>query len=79
MQSSQLRRGGIRSSRVRGSRLRSLQIKFSALVVTLLVVASVSLAVIATQHERSALEAEVEKRGRAVAKHLAGAAKFSRC
>jgi adenylate cyclase len=57
--------------------LRSLQIKFSALVVTLLVVGSVSLAVIATQHERGALEAEVEKRGRAVAKHLAGAAKES--
>ncbi len=55
--------------------MRSLQIKFSALVVTLLVVASVSLTVIATQHERAALEAEVEKRGRAVAKHLAGAAK----
>ncbi|MCH7645229.1 MAG: HAMP domain-containing protein [Myxococcales bacterium] len=55
--------------------MRSLQIKFSALVVTLLVVASVSLTVIATKHERGALEAEVEKRGRAVAKHLAGAAK----
>jgi adenylate cyclase len=55
--------------------LRSLQIKFSALVITLLVVASVGLTVIATQHERGALEAEVEKRGRAVAKHLAGAAK----
>jgi len=55
--------------------LRSLQIKFSALVVTVLVVASVGLAVIATQHERGALEAEVEKRGRALAKHLAGAAK----
>jgi class 3 adenylate cyclase len=55
--------------------MRSLQIKFSALVVTLLVVASVGLTVIATQHERGALEAEVEKRGRAVAKHLAGAAK----
>ena len=55
--------------------MRSLQLKFSALVVTLLVVASVSLTVIATQHERGALEAEVEKRGRAVAKHLAGAAK----
>jgi class 3 adenylate cyclase len=37
--------------------------------------ASVSLALIATQHERGALEGEVEKRGRAVAKHLAGAAK----
>jgi len=57
--------------------LRSLQIKFSLLVVSLLVVASVSLAVIATKHERSALEAEVEKRGRAVAKHLAGAARGS--
>jgi len=55
--------------------LRSLQIKFSALVVALLVVASVSLTVIATQHERGALETEVEKRGRAVAKHLAGVAK----
>jgi len=55
--------------------LRSLQIKFSALVITLLVVASVGLTVIATQHERGALEAEVKKRGRAVAQHLAGAAK----
>jgi len=55
--------------------LRSLQIKFSALVVSLLVVASVSLTVIATQDERDALEAEVKKRGHAVAKHLAGAAK----
>lgn len=41
----------------------------------LLVVASVSLAWIATQHERAALESEVEKRGRAVAMNLAGAAK----
>jgi class 3 adenylate cyclase len=55
--------------------LRSLQIKFSSLVVTLLVVASISLAVIATQHERRALESEVEKRGRALATNLAGAAK----
>jgi class 3 adenylate cyclase len=39
--------------------------------------ASVSLTLIATQHERGALEGEVEKRGRAVAKHLAGAAKAS--
>ena len=37
--------------------------------------ASISLALIATQHERGALEDEVEKRGRAVAEHLAGAAK----
>jgi class 3 adenylate cyclase len=55
--------------------LQSLRVKFSALVVVLLVVASVSLAVIATKHERGALEAEVEKRGRALATSLAGAAK----
>jgi adenylate cyclase len=55
--------------------LQSLRVKFSALVVTLLVVASVSLALIATEHERAALVAEVEKRGRALAKSLAGAAK----
>lgn len=55
--------------------MRSLQLKFSALVVTLLVVASVSLTWIATQHERAALGREVEKRGRAVAMNLAGAAK----
>jgi len=53
----------------------SLQVKFSALVVTLLVVACTGLALIATQHERRALEAEVEKRGRALASNLAGAAK----
>lgn len=55
--------------------MRSLRVKFSALVISLLLMASVSLALIATQHERGALEREVEKRGRAVAKHLAGAAK----
>ena len=55
--------------------MRSLQIKFSSLVVSLLVVACVSLAVIATQHERRALEAEVEKTGRALVTNLAGAAK----
>jgi adenylate cyclase len=55
--------------------LGSLQLKFSALVAGLLVLASVSLALIATQHERAALEGEVEKRGRAVAENLAGAAK----
>jgi class 3 adenylate cyclase len=43
--------------------------------VLLLVGASVSLAVIATQHERVSLEAEVEKRARALATSLAGAAK----
>jgi hypothetical protein len=55
--------------------LRSLQIKFSSLVVSLLVLACASLAVIATQHERRALEAEVEKTGRALVTNLAGAAK----
>ncbi|MGH7337035.1 MAG: HAMP domain-containing protein, partial [Myxococcota bacterium] len=37
--------------------------------------ACVGLAVLATRHERHALEAEVEKRGRALASNLAGAAK----
>ncbi len=55
--------------------MRSLQVKFSVLVVSLLVVASISLAWIATKHERAALEAEVEKRGRALATSLAGASK----
>jgi class 3 adenylate cyclase len=55
--------------------VRSLQVKFSALVVSLLVLACVGLAVLATQHERAALESEVEKRGRALALGLAGAAK----
>ena len=55
----------------------SLRIKFSALVVTLLVVACVALAIIATQHERAALENEVGKRASALAKSLAGAAKES--
>jgi class 3 adenylate cyclase len=53
----------------------SLQVKFSALVVTLLVAACLALAFIATHHERTALEGEVEKRGRALAASLAGAAK----
>jgi hypothetical protein len=55
--------------------LGSLRIKLCILVVVLLVVTCTSLAVIATQHERSALEAEVEKRGRTLATSLAGAAK----
>lgn len=55
--------------------MRSLQVKFIALLVTLLVVACVSLALVATEHERSALEAEVDKRGRSLALSLAGAAK----
>jgi class 3 adenylate cyclase len=55
--------------------LRSLQVKFSALVVALLVLACVGLAMLATRHERTALVAEVEKRGRALVVNLAGAAK----
>ena len=55
--------------------MRSLQVKFSALVVALLIVACVSLALVATQHERGALESEVEKRGKTMAHSLAGAAK----
>ncbi len=55
--------------------MRSLQVKFSALVVALLVTACVVLAVLATRHERRALESEVEKRARALAANLAGAAK----
>ena len=55
--------------------MRSLQVKFSALVVSLLVAACVGLTWIATRHERMALEDEVEKRGRALAASLAGAAK----
>ncbi len=55
--------------------LRSLQVKFSALVVALLVTACLALAVLATRHERRALEAEVENRGRTLASNLAGAAK----
>jgi len=55
--------------------LRSLQVKFSALVVSLLVLACVGLAFLATHHERAALESEVEKRARALALNLAGAAK----
>ena len=54
--------------------MRSLQVKFSALVVVLLIVACVSLTLVATQHERGALEEEVEKRGRTLAASLAGAA-----
>jgi len=57
--------------------LRSLQVKFSILVVALLVLACGSLAGIATQHERRALESEIEKRARALAMNLAGAAKVA--
>ena len=55
--------------------MRSLQVKFSALLVAMLVVACVSLALVATEHERRALESEVEKRAAALASALAGAAK----
>jgi adenylate cyclase len=55
--------------------LRSLQVKFSTLVVTVLVVACVGLAWVATEHERRALESVVERHGRALARNLAGDAK----
>jgi len=55
--------------------MRSLQVKFSALVVAILVAACIALTSLATRHERRALEAEVEKRGRALTTNLAGAAK----
>ena len=51
--------------------MRSLQVKFSALVVAILVIACVALAWVATQHERRALEAAVERHGRALAENLA--------
>jgi len=55
--------------------MRSLTIKFSAVVVTLLLGTCVTLALIATSHERSSLVSEVEKRGMAVAMNLAANAK----
>jgi adenylate cyclase len=55
--------------------VRSLQVKFSALVVAILVIACVALAWVATQHERRALEAAVERHGRALAENLAKDAK----
>jgi adenylate cyclase len=55
--------------------VRSLQVKFSALVVAILVVACVALAWMATQHERRALEAAVERHGRSLAENLAKDAK----
>jgi class 3 adenylate cyclase len=54
--------------------LRSLQVKFSALIVSVLAVACAALALVATQHERRALEAEVHERAEALARSLAGAA-----
>ena len=56
--------------------MRSLQLKFSALVVTLLFVASVGLAWMATRHERTALETGVRTHGSALAANLAGDAKI---
>ena len=58
-----------------GSALRSLQVKFSALLVALLVVACVSLALVATKNERDALETEVAERGRSLARSLARGAR----
>ena len=55
--------------------MRSLQFKFSALIVTVMATACVALALVATQHERRALAAEVRARGEALAASLAGAAK----
>jgi len=57
--------------------LRSLQLKFSALVVALLVVACVVLAWMATSHERSSVEAEIERSAIALAKNLAQDAKVA--
>ena len=54
--------------------MRSLQFKFSALIVTVMATACVALALVATQHERRALAAEVRARGEALAANLAGAA-----
>jgi len=55
--------------------MRSLQVKFSLLVVSLLAVACVGLAWLATRHERTALVAGVERRGLDLARNLAGDAK----
>ncbi len=52
----------------------SLRVKFSALVVTLIALTGLILTAIATEHERSALEGEVDKRARALATNLAGVA-----
>jgi class 3 adenylate cyclase len=57
--------------------LRSLQFKFSALVVSLLVLGSFVLTMLATRHERRALETEIERFGVALARNLAGDAKIA--
>jgi len=55
--------------------VRSLQMKFSALVVGLLLLACLGLALISTQHERTALQDEIAERGQALVANLAGNAK----
>jgi class 3 adenylate cyclase len=57
--------------------VRSLQFKFSLLVVSLLVLGSVVLTMMATRHERIALETEIERFGVALARNLAGDAKIA--
>ncbi|HKE12772.1 MAG TPA: adenylate/guanylate cyclase domain-containing protein [Myxococcota bacterium] len=49
--------------------------KFSALVVGLLLLACIGLAMIATKHERTALESEIAARGQTLVANLAGNAK----
>jgi class 3 adenylate cyclase len=49
-------------------------VKFSALIASALAIACLSLALVATQHERRALESEVRERGEALVASLAGAA-----
>ena len=49
--------------------------KFSALVVGLLLLACIGLAMIATKHERTALEGEIAQRGQTLVANLAGNAK----
>ena len=57
--------------------MRSLQFKFSILVVSMLVLGSVILTMLATRHERLALETEIERFGVALARNLAGDAKIA--
>jgi adenylate cyclase len=52
--------------------VRSLRVKFSALVISLLALASFMLTAFATQHERRALEEEIENRARMLATYLSG-------
>ncbi len=57
--------------------MRSLQFKFCVLVVSLLVLGSVALTMLATRQERRALETEIERFGVALARNLAGDAKIA--